>query len=69
MLSDADKDQIDASIESVSDVASHLIQGYLFIVMSENATTKMKEDAEWLMKDARALTQALVTLRRMGGNE
>lgn len=69
MLSEAEKDQIDASIESVSDVASHLIQGYLFTVTSEQATREQKANAEWLMKDARALTNALATLRRIGGDE
>ena len=69
MLSEVDKDQIDASIESVSGVASHLIQGYLFVIMSEDSTKEQKANAEWLMKDARALTNALTTLRRIGGDE
>jgi hypothetical protein len=69
MLTDAEKDQVDASIESVSEVASHLIQGYLFTIMSDDATKEQKANAEWLMRDARALTSALATLRRIGGDE
>ena len=63
-LTDVERDQLDASIESVNTVATHLVQMYLDIVMADNIPQSVKKESIWLINDAKQLTNAIVTMER-----
>jgi hypothetical protein len=63
-LTDVERDQLDASIESINTVATHLVQMYLDIVMSDNIPQSVKKESIWLINDAKQLTNAIVTMER-----
>ena len=62
-----DKEQMEASIESINRVANRLVQTYLSVVMDDDAPKDIKKGASFLMDDARDLASAVVTLRRILG--
>jgi hypothetical protein len=63
-LTDVERDQLDASIESINTVATHLVQMYLDIVMADNIPQSVKKESIWLINDAKQLTNAIVTMER-----
>jgi hypothetical protein len=62
---DAERDQLDASVESINTVATHLVQMYLDVVMADHVPQSVKKDSIWLINDAKQLTNAIVTIERM----
>jgi hypothetical protein len=63
-LTDAERDQLDASIESINSVATHLVQMYLDVVMADHVPQSVKKETLWLINDAKQLTNAIVTIER-----
>ena len=61
---DAERDQLDASIESINNVATHLVQVYLNVAMSDDVPASIKKNSLWLINDAKQLTNAIVTIER-----
>ena len=63
-LTDAERDQLDASIESINTVATHLVQMYLDVVLSDKVPASVKKESIWLINDAKQLTSAISAIER-----